>query len=149
MPEMPPDHLKQSISVSRSEPEEPEVMVGTVKAEVENIDDSVKAEEPSEIEGSVKPGLNFQVSLDDHPKTVSFKEDTLVFSGEASVASVAQEKDDMKERPVDKDMSIDDMIRKVDEKDDIVEEYGNNDEVCVTDFILWLNFTSFCKNCRI
>jgi len=129
IPEMPPDHLKQSISVSRAEPEEPEVMIGPVEAEeIKDIDDPVKAEEPSDIEGSVKPGLDFQVSLDNHPKTVSFKEDNLVFSGEASVASIAQEKEEVKERPVDEDLRNNDMIRKEEEKDDVVEDYGNNDE---------------------
>lgn len=112
--ELHPDDLKQS--QINSKPEEDEE------------DESIKA-----VELSLKSGFKSQVSTESDPRKVSFGGDTLANSygeREESVAPTLPDNEEIsKESPINEELSIDEMIKKVEEKDAIAEESGNNYEV--------------------
>lgn len=94
----------------------------------------MQEEEATEEEKSpVKSDENVQIASYSRQRTVSFNEDAIVTSfdkTEAPATLTRQEKESLKKDP-QLDMSIDEMIRKVEEKDDGIEESGNNYEVCI------------------
>ena len=115
------------------------------KEEIEENDEEEEEEEDKNIDSSLKPPSSKLVSTDGGPRTVSFNEDTIVNSyaeREAPSAPVMQEREALVESPVNENMSVDEMLRKVEEKDDIAEESGNNYEVC---FFRNFNYTSLSQ----
>ena len=107
-------------------------VIASEELEKAQVASKPEEEEAKDTEKSLRSTLNTQTSLEDRPRTVSFNEDAVVTSydkTEAPIASMTQEKELLKESPVNEDMSIDEMIRKVEEKDDLVEDSGNNYEV--------------------
>ena len=105
---------------------------------------SEEDENTNDVESSLKSGFKTQVSAESDPRIVSFDEDTLVNSygeREDSVAPTMPDKETSKESPINEELSIDEMVKKVEEKDDIAEESANNYEVWP--LLRHLHFTVF------